>query len=133
VLNSEYGSQVTADAMNRVAKLSARWLGTRGFSIGIDDVTPGARLANEKAKVVRPRRARYCPSRHPRHLETCPFKYDKVRRSVTSKAKQSKAWTNDRLGSKPFRACDCSMLCFALLCFALLCFALLCFALLVTL
>jgi len=56
VLNSEYGAKCTAEAMNRVAKLSARWLGTRGFSIGIDDVTPGARLASEKGKVVRPAR-----------------------------------------------------------------------------
>ena len=38
--------------MNRVAKLSARWLGTRGFSVGIDDVTPGHRLQDEKGKVV---------------------------------------------------------------------------------
>ena len=52
VLNSEYGSEVAAEAMNRVAKLCARWLGQRGFSIGIDDVTPGARLSSEKARVV---------------------------------------------------------------------------------
>jgi DNA-directed RNA polymerase beta' subunit len=52
VLNSEYGSNVAATAMNRVAKLSARWLGQRGFSVGIDDVTPGAFLKSEKAKVV---------------------------------------------------------------------------------
>ena len=52
VLNSEYGTEVTASAMNRVAKLSARWLGTRGFSIGIDDVTPGARLRGQKEKSV---------------------------------------------------------------------------------
>ena len=52
VLNSEYGSEQTASCMNRVAKLSARWLGTRGFSVGIDDVTPGHRLQDEKGKVV---------------------------------------------------------------------------------
>ena len=52
VMNSEYGTGVTAATMNRVAKLSARWLGTRGFSIGIDDVTPGAKLKHEKEKTV---------------------------------------------------------------------------------
>ena len=52
VLNSEYNSEQTASCMNRVAKLSARWLGTRGFSVGIDDVTPGHRLQDEKGKVV---------------------------------------------------------------------------------
>ena len=53
VMNSEYGSHVTATVMNRVAKLSARWLGQRGFSVGIDDVTPGSFLKSEKAKVVK--------------------------------------------------------------------------------
>ena len=52
VLNSEYGAFVAATAMNRVAKLSARWLGQRGFSVGIDDVTPGHILQAEKAQVV---------------------------------------------------------------------------------
>jgi len=52
VLNSEYGAAVAATAMNRVAKLSARWLGQRGFSVGIDDVTPGHVLQTEKARVV---------------------------------------------------------------------------------
>ena len=52
VLNSEYGAAVAATAMNRVAKLSARWLGQRGFSVGIDDVTPGHVLQTEKAQVV---------------------------------------------------------------------------------
>ena len=41
VLNMEYGPQAAAEAMNRLAKLSARWLGTRGFSIGIDDDRSG--------------------------------------------------------------------------------------------
>ena len=52
MLNSEYGAAVAATAMNRVAKLSARWLGQRGFSVGIDDVTPGHVLQTEKAQVV---------------------------------------------------------------------------------
>ena len=53
VLNSEYGAKTAAGAMNRVAKLSARWLGQRGFSVGISDVTPGADLVREKARVVK--------------------------------------------------------------------------------
>jgi len=52
VLSMEYGSASAAEAMNRLAKLSARWLGTRGFSIGIDDVTPGAELAAEKGRRI---------------------------------------------------------------------------------
>jgi len=54
--------------------------------------------------------------------------YDKMHQSVASRAKQSKAkqskakqskaksMDHHRLGSEPFRACDWSMLCFALLC-----------------
>ena len=52
VLNMEYGSKSAAETMNRLAKLSARWLGTRGFSIGIDDVTPGAELSAEKGRRI---------------------------------------------------------------------------------
>lgn len=38
--------------MNRLAKLSARFIGNRGFSIGIDDVTPAARLVSKKQQTV---------------------------------------------------------------------------------
>ena len=51
-LNLEYGPQAAANAMNRLAKLSARWLGTRGFSIGIDDVTPAQDLVDEKQRRI---------------------------------------------------------------------------------
>lgn len=34
--------------MNRLAKMSARWIGNHGFSIGIDDVQPGKRLNDAK-------------------------------------------------------------------------------------
>ncbi|XAR60510.1 DNA-directed RNA polymerase [Bertholletia excelsa] len=34
--------------MNRLAKLSARWIGNHGFSIGIDDVQPGKRLQEKR-------------------------------------------------------------------------------------
>jgi DNA-directed RNA polymerase III subunit RPC1 len=52
-LSSDYSPDVAANAMNRLAKLSARWLGTRGFSIGIADVTPDLRLIREKERQAR--------------------------------------------------------------------------------
>ena len=48
VLNSDYGAEVAGNAMNRLAKLAARWIGIRGFSIGIDDVKPSPELEQEK-------------------------------------------------------------------------------------
>ncbi|GAB4843614.1 DNA-directed RNA polymerase III subunit 1 [Ancistrocladus abbreviatus] len=48
VLLRDYNPHAAAAAcMNRLAKLSARWMGNHGFSIGIDDVQPG-RLLNEQ-------------------------------------------------------------------------------------
>ena len=38
--------------MNRLAKLSARFIGDRGFSIGIDDVTPAPALLVAKQKLM---------------------------------------------------------------------------------
>jgi DNA-directed RNA polymerase III subunit RPC1 len=38
--------------MNRFSKLSARWLGNRGFSIGITDVTPSKSLNALKKKLL---------------------------------------------------------------------------------
>ena len=52
VLNSDYGADVAANAMNRLAKLAARWIGIRGFSIGIDDVKPSPELERAKQKRV---------------------------------------------------------------------------------
>eukprot|EP00850_Spirogloea_muscicola_P023482 SM000360S13676 [mRNA] locus=s360:20430:29808:- [translate_table: standard] len=49
----DYSAEAAAACMNRLAKLSARWIGNHGFSIGIDDVSPGARLALEKEKKIR--------------------------------------------------------------------------------
>lgn len=48
----DYGADEAANAMNRMAKLCARYLGNRGFSIGINDVTPGADLKNRKELMV---------------------------------------------------------------------------------
>lgn len=48
----DYGPDAAATAMNRMAKMCARYLGNRGFSIGINDVTPGADLKAKKELMV---------------------------------------------------------------------------------
>ncbi len=69
VIMRDYGPHEAAAAMNRLAKLCARWLGTRspsillshiadfwtanfGFSLGINDVIPGPELTREKDRLV---------------------------------------------------------------------------------
>lgn len=52
VLLRDYNAHAAASCMNRVAKLSARWIGNHGFSIGIDDVQPGERLNRQKKKTI---------------------------------------------------------------------------------
>lgn len=52
VLLRDYNPHVAATCMNRLAKLSARWIGNHGFSIGIDDVQPGDFLIQQKKKTV---------------------------------------------------------------------------------
>lgn len=52
VLMQDYSAEVAATCMNRLAKLSARFIGNHGFSLGIDDVQPGGRLEAEKQKQV---------------------------------------------------------------------------------
>ncbi|MCO5579897.1 hypothetical protein L7F22_033762 [Adiantum nelumboides] len=53
VLLRYYSSHAAATCMNRLAKLSARWIGNHGFSIGIDDVQPGAILSARKEGRIR--------------------------------------------------------------------------------
>ncbi|KAF9436386.1 hypothetical protein BGZ76_004117 [Entomortierella beljakovae] len=53
IVMRDYGSIEAANCMNRLAKLCARWLGTVGFSIGINDVQPGDVLASKKDQLVR--------------------------------------------------------------------------------
>ena len=48
----DYGPQEAANAMNRMSKLCARYLGNRGFSIGISDVTPADDLKQKKEELV---------------------------------------------------------------------------------
>ena len=45
--------EVAAACMLRLSKFSARWLSTRGFSLGISDVTPFPALKVEKARLLR--------------------------------------------------------------------------------
>ncbi|KAF9383969.1 hypothetical protein CPC16_008651 [Podila verticillata] len=52
IVMRDYGSIEAANCMNRLAKLCARWLGTVGFSIGINDVQPGKILAEKKNDLV---------------------------------------------------------------------------------
>ncbi|EPS62830.1 hypothetical protein M569_11956, partial [Genlisea aurea] len=52
ILLRDYGAHAAADCMNRLAKLSARWIGNHGFSIGINDVQPGDILNTEKKTVI---------------------------------------------------------------------------------
>ncbi|KAF8516014.1 hypothetical protein BU17DRAFT_76736 [Hysterangium stoloniferum] len=48
VIMRDYGPNEAAIAMNRLAKLCARWLANYGFSLGINDVIPGPVLARSK-------------------------------------------------------------------------------------
>ncbi|XP_010483650.1 PREDICTED: DNA-directed RNA polymerase III subunit 1 [Camelina sativa] len=52
ILLRDYNSHAAAVCMNRLAKLSARWIGIHGFSIGIDDVQPGAELNNKRKNTI---------------------------------------------------------------------------------
>jgi DNA-directed RNA polymerase III subunit RPC1 len=48
----DYGPEVAAGGMNRLAKLAARWLANQGFSLGINDVMPGDNLQLNKQQMV---------------------------------------------------------------------------------
>ncbi|WVN88031.1 uncharacterized protein L203_103230 [Cryptococcus depauperatus CBS 7841] len=48
VILRDYGPEEAALAMNRLAKLAARWLANIGFSLGISDVIPGPILFTQK-------------------------------------------------------------------------------------
>ncbi|KAK0206040.1 hypothetical protein DFS33DRAFT_552424 [Desarmillaria ectypa] len=52
VIMRDYGPHEAAAAMNRLAKLCARWLANFGFSLGINDVIPGPELTREKDRLV---------------------------------------------------------------------------------
>ena len=48
----DYGAQEAADAMCRLSKLSARWLGNFGFSVGINDVQAAGNLMERKDRLI---------------------------------------------------------------------------------
>ncbi|KAF9057391.1 hypothetical protein BJ165DRAFT_28479 [Panaeolus papilionaceus] len=52
VILRDYGPHEAANAMNRLAKLCARWLANYGFSLGINDVIPGPELKEKKESMV---------------------------------------------------------------------------------
>lgn len=48
----DFGPDYAVQGMNRLAKLSARWLTNNGFSLGISDVTPGEKLIRRKQGLI---------------------------------------------------------------------------------
>lgn len=52
VLLRDYSPRIAAEAMTRLAKLSARWITDHGFSIGIADVTPSPQVTKKKAELI---------------------------------------------------------------------------------
>lgn len=52
VMLRDFGPAEAAEAMNRLSRLSARWLTNVGFSIGITDVYPGEKLLDAKRRLV---------------------------------------------------------------------------------
>lgn len=53
VILRDFGPDAAVGAMNRLARLCARYLGNRGFSIGIGDVFPTERLNERKDNLVK--------------------------------------------------------------------------------
>ena len=53
VIMRDYGPDYAVAAMNRLAKLSSRWLSEQGFSIGIGDVYPSLQLREKKDALVK--------------------------------------------------------------------------------
>ncbi|KAI5480363.1 DNA-directed RNA polymerase III subunit RPC1 [Pseudohyphozyma bogoriensis] len=52
VIQRDYGSDAATAAMGKMAKLCARFLTNKGFSIGISDVMPGESLRRQKDSLV---------------------------------------------------------------------------------
>ncbi|KAH8701342.1 hypothetical protein GQ44DRAFT_631957, partial [Phaeosphaeriaceae sp. PMI808] len=48
VMMRDFGPEHAVQCMNRLARLSARWLTNNGFPLGISDVTPGDILNQKK-------------------------------------------------------------------------------------
>ena len=52
VMMRDFGPNHAVQGMNRLSRLSARWLTNNGFSLGISDVTPGEKLVQKKQALV---------------------------------------------------------------------------------
>jgi DNA-directed RNA polymerase III subunit RPC1 len=52
VMMRDFGPEHAVQGMNRLSRLSARWLTNNGFSLGISDVTPGDVLVKKKQALV---------------------------------------------------------------------------------
>jgi len=52
VLMRDFGPDIAANRMSRLARLCARWIGNQGFSIGVSDVTPSAVLEESKRNLI---------------------------------------------------------------------------------
>ncbi|KAG9962267.1 beta and beta-prime subunits of DNA dependent RNA-polymerase, partial [Aureobasidium melanogenum] len=53
VMMRDFGPDYAVHAMNRLARLSARWLTNQGFSLGISDVYPSDALTAKKMDLIR--------------------------------------------------------------------------------
>ncbi|THY61291.1 beta and beta-prime subunits of DNA dependent RNA-polymerase [Aureobasidium pullulans] len=53
VIMRDFGPDYAVHAMNRLARLSARWLTNQGFSLGISDVYPSDALTAKKMNLIR--------------------------------------------------------------------------------
>ena len=53
VMMRDYGPDCAVEGMNRLSRLSGRWLSNEGFSVGINDVYPGSALVRTKKELVR--------------------------------------------------------------------------------
>ena len=52
VLIRDYGASEATRRLHRLSKLTSRYLGDKGFSIGIDDVTPSVKMRAVKEKIL---------------------------------------------------------------------------------
>jgi DNA-directed RNA polymerase III subunit RPC1 len=52
VMLRDYGEDYAVQGMNRLAKLTSRWLAQRGFSVGIGDVYPSSMLESKKKDLI---------------------------------------------------------------------------------
>jgi hypothetical protein len=52
VLMRDFGPDIAANRMSRLARLCARWIGNQGFSIGVSDVTPSHVLEESKRALI---------------------------------------------------------------------------------